>query len=173
MATIRLMKPEDEKQLKRLMMKYLKTTYAEGGDIPPTLENAATSVQHGIEGAALGDPCLVAEEDGKIIGYTICRGMFTPGLTTRYKSIRSWGTYVVPEYRAQNIATALLVTAGRVAKIAGYEQFVGITYGSGYAANGERVARKIRGMKEVGKVMVMNLTRPARSADESKSEELH
>jgi GNAT superfamily N-acetyltransferase len=175
MATIRFMKPEDERPLRKLMMKYLKSTYDEGGDIPPTLENAATSIHHGIEGAALGDPCLVAEENGKIVGYTICRGIITPGLTTRYKSIRSWGTYVIPEYRCKNIATMLLITAGRVAKIAGYDEFIGLAHGTNYEENSKHIARKIRGMKEVGRILVMKLTRPAKDAEESepRKDELH
>ena len=161
---IRAMHSDDEKPVKRLVMKYLKETYDAGGDFPPTLENAAGFTQYAIEGAEAGDPCLVADEGGKIIGFVTARGVFFPGMTTRHKTVRSWGTFVLPEWRSKGIAVQLFIVAGRVARLAGYTRFLGMTHGSEYEAHALGVVDRIPGMQEVGKVLMMDLTRKARSA---------
>jgi predicted N-acetyltransferase YhbS len=157
---IRLMKPEDARPLRTLVMRYLKDTYEQGGDFPPTLENAANFVQHGIQGAAEMDPCLVAEEEGKVVGFVMGRGVFFPGMTTRDNTIRSWGSFVLPEYRGQKIAIKLFMVLGRLARQKGYTRVLGFTHGTGYAENGLRAIKAIAGMKEIGKVLMWNLAAP-------------
>jgi predicted N-acetyltransferase YhbS len=157
---IRLMKPEDARPLRTLVMRYLRDTFNQGGDFPPTLENATNFVQHGIQGAAEGDPCLVAEDDGKLVGFVMARGVFFPGMTTRDNTIRSWGSFVLPEYRGQKIAIKLFMVLGRLARQKGYTRVLGFTHGTDYAENGLRVIKAIAGMKEIGKVMMWNLAAP-------------
>lgn len=164
------MQAADERALRRLAMNYLKDTYAGGGDYPPTLENAATMTAHALEGAAMGDPCLVAADDDKVVGFIVARGVEFPGMTARHKTIRSWGTYVVPEHRGGGTAASLFIVAGRLARIKGYTRFMGMTFGTDYEAHALGSVNRIPGLQEVGKVLVMDLTRKAMRADEQSAE---
>lgn len=163
---IRFMKPEDERGIRRIVMKYLRETYEQGGDFPPTLENAAAFTQHGIQGAAEGDPCIVAVEDnGKIVGFVMARGVFFPGMETRDITIRSWGSYVLPECRGKRYAIQLFMVMGRLAKQKGYTRLLGFTHGTDYAENAIRVVKSIAGAKEIGKVLMWQLSAPAAEAE--------
>ncbi len=157
------MRPEDEVPLRRLVMKYLKETYDAGGDFPPTLENAAAFAQYGIEGAAAGDPCLVADVDGKLVGFLNARGIHFPGMTTRHKTIRTWGTFMLPDYRSKGVAGMLLIVAGRMAKQAGYSRVLGMTHGSDYQEHALSIANRFPGMVIVGHVLEVDLTRKVAS----------
>src|SRR6266481_6047120 len=100
MVTLRMIKPTDEVALRRLVLKYIQATFDEGGDFAPTLDNAAGFTTLYIEGAQLNDPCIVAVDDEKIIGFHVARGIDMPyGLTPTKRTVRSWGTYVLPAYR--------------------------------------------------------------------------
>lgn len=161
---IRAIQQGDGEGLWQLVMAYLKETYGQGGDFPPTLSNATQFTVFGIEGAAAGDPCIVADDDGKLIGFCFARGIDTAGLETRHKSIRSWGTYIDPAYRAQGVGVSLFIVAGRLARIAGYTRFIGMTVGTDYEKHALGVVDRIPGMQEVGKVLVMDLTRKTKEA---------
>lgn len=166
MVSIRKMRPDDERALQKLCMRYLRDTYAGGGDFPPTLENAAVMTAHALEGAAVGDPCILAEDAGTVVGFVIARGVEFPGMTSRHKTIRSWGTYVKPEYRSQGTAVSMFIIAGRLARIVGYTRFMGFTHGTDYEQHAIGVVNRIPGMVEVGKVLVLDLTRKAVHANE-------
>src|SRR5262249_13248537 len=144
-AIIRPVKQEDELPLRRLIMKFLKETEQGGGDFLPTLDNAAAFTAQALEGTRVGDPCVVAEEDGKLVGFMIARGIFMPGMQLRHKSIRSWGTYVLPSHRSQGIGISLLMIVGRMAKWAGYERFVGMTKGNDYEDHALGIANRVPG----------------------------
>lgn len=170
---IRFMRSDDELPVRRLVMRYLKETFEQGGDFPPTLENAAAFTAQAIDGGAVGDPCLVATDGpaGAVVGFVAARGIHFPGMTTRHKTVRSWGTYVLPEHRSKGVAVSLFITAGRVARVAGYTRFLGMTHGSGYEQHALGVVDRIPGMQEVGKVLMMDLERKARDeADRPLSE---
>jgi GNAT superfamily N-acetyltransferase len=167
---IRTITTGDGHQLWSLVLEYLKETYADGGEFPPTLENATRFALFGIEGAASGDPCIVAEEDGKLVGFVFARGIDLGGMESRHKTIRSWGTYIEPAYRSKGIAVSLFIVAGRLARIAGYTRFLGMTIGTGYEEHALGVVNRIPGMRDVGKVMVMDLTRKSEDAPEVKPE---
>lgn len=154
---IRLARPDDEKFLRRLIMRYLKETFEQGGDFPATLENAAAFTQYAIQGAAEGDPCLVADVDGVVVGFVVARGVNFPGLTTRDRTVRSWGSYVHPDHRRHSYAVKLFVVAARLAAAAGYTRFLGITHGSNYEENGLRAIKAVGVFKEVGKVLMVDL----------------
>lgn len=158
---IRFVRADDERQTKRLIVRYLKETFEQGGDFPPTLENAQAFFDHAVEGAECGDPCLVAEGDeGRILGFVMARGLDFPGMQTRDHTIRSWGSYVLPEHRGERIAIKLFMVMGRVAKNKGYTRILGMTHGTGHADNAMKVAKSIVGMKEVGAVLVWQLSAP-------------
>src|SRR5438046_1162334 len=111
---VRMIQQGDGEQLWALVMAYLRETYGAGGDFPPTLNNATAFTVFAIEGAAVGDPCLVAEADGKLIGFCFARGIeVMPGMEMRHRSIRSWGTYIVPDQRAHGVGVSLFIVAGR------------------------------------------------------------
>lgn len=158
---IRFMRSDDTPVVQLLLMCYLKETYDGGGDFPPTMENAEAFANIALEGAGLQDPCLVATDgpQGAIVGFVIARGIDTGGMTTRCKTIRSWGTYVVPEFRTKGVAVSLFITAGRIARIAGYDRFIGMTHGSEYENHAMGVVNRIPGMVEIGKVLMMDLSR--------------
>lgn len=149
----------DPRAVRRLMLAYLRETHDQGGDFPPTLENAAAFVQHALEGVEAGDPCLAIEADGKVVGFHVARGVHFPGMTTRHKTIRSWGTYVLPEYRSRGYAVTLLIVSGRMAKVRGYTRFLGMTHGTAYEKHALGVVDRLPGMKIVGSVMEMDLAR--------------
>ena len=158
---IRFIQASDERPVKRLMLRYLKDTFAEGGDFPPTLENAQAFFDHAVEGADCGDPCLVATTDDDVpIGYVMARGVPFPGMHTRDVTLRSWGTYVLPEHRGSRIAIKLFMVMGRIAKNRGYTRVLGFTHGTGYEEHAFKVIKSLVGMKEVGRVLLWQLSAP-------------
>jgi len=157
---IRFVQESDERQLKRLILRYLKDTFSAGGDFPPTLENAAAFFAHALEGAQCGDPCLVAVDDDTIIGYVMARGVFFHGMQTRDITLRSWGTYIIPEARGRRIAIKLFMVMGRVAKNRGYTRVLGFTHGTGYTDKAMMVIKSLVGMKEIGSVLLWQLAAP-------------
>lgn len=175
---IRFVQASDERQLKKLILGYLKETYAKGGDFPPTLENAQAFFDHAVEGAGRGDPCLVAVEgpDGggdlaakTIVGFIGTQGLHFPGMQTRDRTIRSWGTYVSPPYRTTHVAIKLFMVMGRVAKNAGYTRVVSSTKDATYAT---RVINRIAGrgsktFQEAGALLAWQLAAPLVGDDEN------
>ena len=169
---IRFVQKSDERQVKRMILRYLKDTFVQGGDFPATLENAQAFFDYAVEGAECGDPCLVAVDDvnleahpkdgltPQIIAFVMARGVLFPGMTTRDVTLRSWGTYVDPAYRGQRAAIKLFMVMGRVAKNKGYTRVLGATHGSGYEDNAMKVIKSLVGMKEVGKLLVWQLSAP-------------
>jgi hypothetical protein len=51
----------------------------------------------------------------------------------------------------------MFIVLGRLAKQKGYTRILGFTHGTDYAEHGVQVVRSIAGMKEVGKVLMMDL----------------
>ena len=146
-------------------MAYLKETYELGGDFPPTSENASAFAWYALEGAKANEPCVVAEEASELVGFVIARGIEFPGMTTRHKTVRSWGTYIKPDYRSRGIGVSLFIVAVRLAGLAGYTRLLGMTHGSEYEEHAIGVVNHIPGMQEVGKVLMMDLTKKAKSDD--------
>jgi L-amino acid N-acyltransferase YncA len=168
---VRYVKPEDAKPLRRLVMHYLRDTYAEGGDFPPTLDNAAAFTKHAVDGAKEGDPCIVGELDGKIIGFVMARGLHFPGMQTRDNTIRSWGSYVEPEYRRHGYGITLYMMMARLARAAGYTRLLGMTHGTNYEENTLRAIKTITGVREVGRVLIVDLVKQA--PEDSPAEDAH
>ncbi len=157
---IRFVQKSDERQVKRLIIRYLRDTFEHGGDFPPTLENAQAFFDRAVEGAECGDPCLVAVKDDAVVGFVMALGVLFPGMQTRDVTLRSWGTYVLPECRGERIAIKLFMVMGRVAKNKGYTRVLGSTHGSGYEENAMKVIKSLVGMQEVGKLLVWQLSAP-------------
>jgi hypothetical protein len=165
---IRFIRQSDERQAKRLVFRYLKETYEKGGDFLPTLENAQGFFDFAIKGAECGDPCLVAVHDTelfknsepKLIGFIGTQGLLFPGMQTRDHSIRSWGSYVLPEYRDQHVAVKLFIVMGRIAKNKGYTRILSSTHGTGYSERAMRVVKKVAGLREIGTLIMWQLKAP-------------
>lgn len=164
---IRFIQQSDERQLKRLVFKYLQETYEKGGDFLPTLDNAQAFFDFGLKGAECGDPCLVAvhdtdivKDEPKLLGFIGTQSLLFPGMQTRDQSIRSWGSYVLPEYRDQYVAVKLFMVMGRIAKNKGYTRVLSSTHGTGYSERAMRVVKKVAGIKEVGTLIMWRLTAP-------------
>jgi L-amino acid N-acyltransferase YncA len=161
MATIRIMRTDDLRTLRQMVLGYLKETYAGGGEYPPTLENAAVFLKYGMDGAACGDPCLVAvDEHDRPVGYCIVRSADIPGTTSRNRTARSWGTYVCPGFRNTSLATALFRVACRMAQAAGYTRLIAMTYGTAYEEHTEAVLRHLTDIRVIGRVVVSDLAPP-------------
>lgn len=165
---IRVIQKGDGDQLWNLVMAYLKETYEGGADFLPTLTNATTFTLFALEGAAVGDPCLVAEDNDRLIGFCLARGIDFYGCEMRHKTIRTHGTYVLPEYREKDVAQALLLTAGHMAKLAGYDRFMGMTVGHDYEKHALGVGRRFPGFEQVGVVMIKDLRRKSKEPKEAK-----
>jgi hypothetical protein len=167
MLKIRFVRPSDERQAKRLIFFYLKETYEKGGDFLPTLDNAQGFFDFAIKGAECGDPCLVAVHDThtykgepKLMGFIGTQGILFPGMQTRDQSIRSWGSYVLHEYRDTRVGVKLFIVMGRVAKNKGYTRILSSTHGTGYSERAIRVMKKVAGVKEVGTLIMWQLKAP-------------
>ena len=166
---IRFIQRSDERQAKRLILRYLKETFEKGYDFPPTLENAAAFFDHAVQGAECGDPCLVAvhptdtsKGEPRLAGFIGTQGLHFPGMQVRDVTLRSWGTYVLPEYRTTHIAIKLFMVMGRVAKNKGYTRVISSASDTTYA---KRVINRIAGrgsttFREVGTLLAWQLTVP-------------
>jgi hypothetical protein len=166
---IRLATRTDERPLRRLIMAYLAETYERGGDFPATLENAAMFVELMMQGAEEYDPCLVAEVGGKLIAFFASRGTQIPGTTTRYMSLRSWGTYILPEFRSRKLSQLLWLVGGRVARQAGYTRMTVIAPNEGVMQHVENLLTSIAGFQEIGRIIVWDFGPRDRIAVESEA----
>jgi GNAT superfamily N-acetyltransferase len=97
------------------------------GDLLPTDKNIRYFADLAIQGAAVGDPCLIAYVEGVPVGFHISRGL-PDVLDTKLKICHGYGTYVIPTFRGRGIARALRELAFETAVVAGYERLEGIAF---------------------------------------------
>jgi GNAT superfamily N-acetyltransferase len=142
------------------MLKYLQATFESGGDFAPTLDNAAGFTAMAIDGAQLGDPCLVAEDADKIVAFHFALGIEVPyGLTPAKRTIRSWGTYVLPAYRKQRLGVSLVGAAVRLSALRGYDRYTGMmTTGLSLA---KAINEHVAPMEDAGMVTQIDLRKYA------------
>lgn len=122
---IRPWQPTDWRGLRPLVKAFLTEHYAAGGDFRPTRQNTEAFLRRGVQGAAAGDPCVVAIEGGKIVGFTLWVGLPDFGLETRERVCSGLGTYVVKECRRQGWSRRIREAAIELAKTAGYTRLDG------------------------------------------------
>lgn len=161
---IRLIKQGDGEQLWQLIMAYLKETDANDGDFLPTLENATAFTIFAIQGAAVGDPCVVAEDNGKLVGFCLIRGIEMPGFQLRRRAARTWGTYVLPSHRQSGIAGKMVLVTARMSKMIGYECYIGMVMNSAHADHMLRLVERYPGSKVIGTVVMKDLRRLSEDA---------
>jgi GNAT superfamily N-acetyltransferase len=121
---IRKWVPVDGGQLWQLIYDYLKETYEAGYDVPPTGQNVLVMLNMGMVAVQEGDPVIVAEAVGellgKVIGWTFWKSAGN-GILTRGRTLVGMGTYVVPYMRRHGVARQMHEEAIKVARAGGYE----------------------------------------------------
>ncbi len=160
---IRLASRADEIPLRRLVFKYLQETYNQGGDFPATLENAAVFTELAIQGAEEYDPCLVVTDAGKLVGFAMARGTDIPGTTTRQRTVRTWGTYLRPDYRRLELGFAMWLVIGRVARQAGYTRFMAFQFNHEYGILAGKSLARIASLKKAGDIYLWDFGAPPRA----------
>ena len=126
---VRAWEDRDSLNLYPLVLLYLLDVAKLRGDIAPSGSNAEAFIGLGYQALDRGDPCLVAEEGGKLVGFLIARGVDTSNLRTTKRICFGFGTYVLPEFRRMGFAKELRARAFEIAKAQGYERFQGVAYG--------------------------------------------
>lgn len=117
--------------LRPLVLTYLNEMYyseENRTDVLPTEQNADVMIFSGISAAESGDPCCALWIDNKIVGFTYWVGSSTRGFEVREKVCSGLGTFILPEYRRQGLATKLREKAVEIAKDAGYARVDGIVH---------------------------------------------
>lgn len=142
---IREWQPSDWKMLRPLMRQFLEEHCRQGGDFLPSRNNIEQFIRRGVKGAGKGDPCLVAIEGGKVIGFCLWTGIPDTGLDLRENVCQGLGTFVLPEYRRQGWSTKLRAEGMNVAALAGYDRVDGVAL-----ANWTLAAGKAAGFKPAG-----------------------
>lgn len=118
----------DRPTLEPLILAYLAENYSVGGDLRPTEKNADLLFKCGVAANTVGDPTLLLEKDGTVIGFCLWVGMPNRELDLREKSVAALGTYIVPGFRRQGFSKELRREAIKVAKDRGYTRVDGIAY---------------------------------------------
>lgn len=126
--TIRPWNVADSAALRPLLLAFLRDTYAEGYDFLPTEDNAEAFLEIGLEAATVGDPVLLAESGGEIIGFILWIGAPTFHIAPRARICVGMGTYVVPSRRRERIGFQLRVEGEEIARERGYTRLDGFGY---------------------------------------------
>jgi GNAT superfamily N-acetyltransferase len=159
MVSIRPVKLGDGEQLYPLIRAYLEET--KGGSFLPTQQNGCAFLMLALDGAHEGDPCLVAEVDGKLVGYTIVRGVPLMGFETLEHPCRGYGTYVLPEFRQKGlekgVAMQLFEAAIVIAQSRGYTSYQMIATFKESSLKGIRLLQRA-GARITGSVYEIDLT---------------
>ena len=79
-----------------------------------------------------GDPVVVAERDGQIVGFCLWTQLDTP-LRYDRKVLHGLGTFVVPAFRKQGISDLIRSLAEGIARDKGYESILGSVHPSNVA----------------------------------------
>lgn len=93
-----------------------------GGDLLASAANVDRVLSSGIGFSRAGDPCSVAVEDGRLLGFLYWYGLTEPQL--RWKTLFANGSYVLPSARNRGVGTIMRSLGLQVAKEAGYERIV-------------------------------------------------
>jgi GNAT superfamily N-acetyltransferase len=122
---IRTWLPQDADAIRPRMRDFLAAQYADGGDFKPTDRNVDSFVSAGIEAAKVGDPCVVAYEDEKLVGWCMWIGVRTP-FDTRERSVFAFSDYVLPEFQRRGWSKRLRAFAKAVGRAGGYTRCDGM-----------------------------------------------
>jgi GNAT superfamily N-acetyltransferase len=113
--------------LEPTVLKYLEEQARAGGPILPNYRSANTFIEDAMRGAQRGDPVLLATRDNKVAGFVV---WIAP--PTNYamvsKRLTGMGTYVVPRFRRDGLATELRQAAEALARAQRFTGVDGIAY---------------------------------------------
>lgn len=113
--------PRHHGSLTSMMMRLLAVQEARGSFVAPTLRNATSMVDAGMAMAEAGDPCLVAEFEGRAIAM-IMWGDANKGVLDYTKRVcNTLGSYTEPEYRHKGVSELLRWNGYLECKRLGYE----------------------------------------------------
>ena len=117
---IRELRPDETEVLEEFL--YLAIFVPEGVEAPPReiIEKPELRLYIDCFGFIEGDNCLVAEEDGKIVGAVWTRIMEDYGHVDNFTP--SFAISLLPEYRGRGIGTELMKEMLKLLKEQGYEQ---------------------------------------------------
>lgn len=138
--------PKDWKQLRPLMRAFLDEHCKSGGDFLPTRNNVEAFIRRGVRSAASGDPCLIAIQNGKPIGFCLWTGIDVQGIDMREKVCQGLGTYIIPEERRKGWSQKIRSEAFEFAKRAGYARCDGVAIDKRGLAAGKAAGCKVAGI---------------------------
>jgi len=147
MMTTRLWQIGDCGSLPPMILDLLAENAPLGADMAPTEENVAILLALGMQWASRGDPTLVAcDSSGQVIGFTLW-GAFDnmAGVLLTKRTCNGVGTYVVPAWRNQGVASELRRAAANCARAKGYERVLGATFHEAALRSTLRVGFKVIG----------------------------
>jgi GNAT superfamily N-acetyltransferase len=118
---------DDHPALLWMVWDFLTAGIERGGDVLPTERNVNRLIQNGQRWADAGRPCLVATVDGggTPVGYVEWGWDEPSPFDVRWRTCFAFGTYVMPRFRGQGVATTLRARARGMCTAAGIERIVG------------------------------------------------
>lgn len=122
---IRRWNPADWHALRSVVRDFLREDRAAGGELEPTRANTEECVRQGVRAANAGDPCVLIQERGRIVGFIAWAGVQSPFDIP--PTCAAFGLYVRPNRRRQGLVKQLHAEAVRMASSRGYKHVVGIT----------------------------------------------
>lgn len=148
---IRRWTEEDAPALVPLVYDYLQSTFDDGGDLLPSRENVERFVRMGVAAAAKGDPTLLAESDGQLLGFHLCFDVDL-GFETREKVLQSAAGYVIPEARDGEISQHLMSMSLSIAKDRGYTRLDGSVLTEANYKKMKRLGYETRGLMLIWRI---------------------
>lgn len=119
--------PESIQAVIRAYFLYL-NSIAEFGELDATMDNAETfTLMHLAPAFLRGEPILFASVDKRFVGATFTT-LPTPELSYRVPFAYGHGTYVIPEFRRQGVACALLMEVRRRLDEIGVKRQLGMAH---------------------------------------------
>lgn len=124
MMRIRLWQAIDVDQLHRMISEFLRVGAARGGDVLPSEHNVQVLLSMGLGFADLGQPSLVALDDDTVLGF-IEWGYPPMPFEERWRTCRTYGSFVLPWERHKLVAQNLRDEAFTICRRDGIERIIG------------------------------------------------
>lgn len=118
---IRLWEFRDSISLRKLIRAFIIDQNKLGSDIAPSEENVTTFLNIGFHQSGQGQPHLVFEEKGKILGFSQM-GEALYSIKFRAKTAEFFSIYVVPEERHKFVSIELIRRGGEILASLGFER---------------------------------------------------
>lgn len=128
---IRRLVKGDRPALAQLMRRFLQYNFENGGDYNADGTNVNAFTDRLIVGAIEGEPCIIADDGGSLVGFCVALGVHGGFGLAHVKVCWAMGTYVEPPYRRQSLARDMHEARERLAREAGYDRMDGVMLGVG------------------------------------------